>query len=127
MQNIEALKNDLTDLETQPNPPNAVAVSNCKSTLQMMEDRQLEASYVVPTDNSGLAIVWTGEFHPLRFASIKFQGDGGVLAISHDRTQWAVRTWCISDLHQGDTSGMLKLPLDQSLEFIRQFLWSDND
>ena len=91
---------------------------------------RLEASKMVDTDH-GVKIVWENGFNKTHVVEVIFYNNGFVMGLAFDieKVGWDKR-WTVTELSVPYSSDAIPLPLqltiDESLEYIRHFIWANH-
>ena len=108
--------------------------------LARMTDHQLEASRIEDF-HAGVKIIWENGFNKTHKVEISFYyGDEGpVIAVATDciSQPWE-KEWVISELSppnwtqewyklSAEELGIIQLTIDESLEYIRHFIWANHN
>ena len=133
----------LTELLTLPknwnsydaDPPNEAAMINTCLVLGFMAAHKLEADRVLADANGGVGIVWVSAFNKGHQAHIICTNKGTVTAATWDAGD-DFKFWWVSDFNLlGATDpgydypdeGDLQLNIQETLEYIRHYIWANHD
>ena len=108
--------------------PSPVAVSHLLSLLERMVPHNLEASRII-NNIEGLLLTWEEGFNKLHYVEIQCYNAGLVVARAIDYESKEIKIWWIeelSPLNPVEHETNLILSLDETMEYIRHFVWANH-
>jgi hypothetical protein len=102
---------------------NRTNVKDLCAFLQRMAERNLEASSIYDVYN-GIEILWEDGFNPTHKVKLTFYNESVVgIAFDMDKVGWEKR-WTIREF---SPKAGLQLTIDETLEYIRHFIWANHN
>lgn len=112
-----------------PNTPKGIAIDHLISIVEEMVKHDLEASYI-GTTKDGIGIVWEGGFNETRRIELMCFNTGLVVGGAIDSVDSTLnKIWWISGLSpllEQEHDSFIILSLDETLEFVRHYIWADH-
>ena len=120
-----------------PEQPNNIAYRNALDLLAAMERHSIECTAIYPLANGGFEFAWFGSNRP-HHASLECANDGTVIGSSYDATTLfdvnddVLKFWWVSNFNLATGEPVpdkdaLQLSLEETLEFIRHWVWANHD
>ena len=119
MTDVETLRANLICIKG----PSNLAIINAGRVLNAMQEHQLEATSI-NNDHDVLRITWIGEFNTHKSVCMKFLGEGIVLCQVYEAN---TPTKMIGVSEFSSEFFTLRLPLAETLEFIRHHIWANHE
>ena len=94
--------------------------------LEHMADNNLEATQIADA-SYGIKIIWKNGFNKTHIVEVTFYNDGLVVGLAYDvdKPGWD-KEWLVTEL-SGPKEGYLRLSIDETLEYIRHFIWANHN
>ena len=119
------LLTDCGQLALLTHKPSQKAVCHMLSILEHMVEHELEASKLLCIED-GFKIVWADGFNVGHKIEIHCSNSGMVVGKATGTNPDTNKIWIVSDLSP-TVEGNLLLTLDETLEYIRHFIWANHD
>lgn len=127
--------------------PDEGALDNARRVLSAMEAHNLEGDQITQDERGGVNIVWNSQFNVGHEANIECTNDGIVTAYTINHNTDEMKFWWVREFvkFQWFNTGVvtqgswgepgfdfpdpteLILTLEESMEYIRHFIWANHD